>query len=64
MIIREYYTTTEEGIKLYRTYSDSNLYIQKVGTSEIYMEAIDVENSSFEYIELDKKFETETPNGD
>lgn len=64
MIVKEYYETTQEGVKLYKTYSDSNCYIQKAGTSEIYREAIDVEDSSFEYIELDEKFETETPNGD
>ena len=64
MIVKEYYGTTQEGVKLYKTYSNSNCYIQKAGTSEIYTEAIDVENSVFKYIELDKQFIPETPNGD
>lgn len=51
MIVREFYKTLESGVNLYKTYSDSNLYIQKVGTDEVYAEAIDVEDSNFQYIE-------------
>lgn len=53
MLIREFYRTREDSIKLYRTYSDRNMMIQKVGTDEIYSEAIDVENSGFTYTETD-----------
>jgi hypothetical protein len=59
MILREYYTTTESGIKLYRTYSNTNHYIQKIGTTEKYTEAIDVEDSTFEYEELLETFDSE-----
>lgn len=55
MIVKEFYSTRSDGVNLYITKSDSNLYIQKVGTEEIYDAAIDVENATFEYIETDKK---------
>lgn len=59
MIIRTFYRTREDGVNLYRTYSDANLYIQKVDTDEIYSEAIDVEDifPFIEYIETDRKIE-------
>lgn len=55
-IIKEFYKTRIDGVNLYRSYSDLGLRIHKVGTDEIYDEAIDVENSGFEYEE------TEIPN--
>lgn len=51
MIKREFYKTREDGINLYRTYSDDYYKIKKVGTEEIYDEAIDVENTSYTYEE-------------
>lgn len=51
MIIKEYYITRKDGINLYRTYSDDNFKIQKVGTNEVYDEAIDVEGAPFVYEE-------------
>ena len=54
MIITEFYKTRNDGVNLFKTYSDNNLMIQKVGTDEIYTSAIDVENSGFEYVETDK----------
>lgn len=51
MIIKEFFKTREDGVNLYRTYSDANLKIQKVGTDEVYDEAIDVENAPYEYVE-------------
>ncbi len=53
MIVTEFYSTRKDGVNLYKTYSDNNLMIQKVGTNEIYSEAVDVENSGFEYVETD-----------
>lgn len=50
-IVKEFYRTREDGINLYRTYSDENYMIRKVGTEEIYEEAIDVENAPYEYEE-------------
>lgn len=57
MLIREYLTTRKDGVKLFKTYSDSGFYIRKVGTNEIYDLAIDVENAPFEYEETDKKID-------
>lgn len=59
MIKVEFYKTRKDGVNLYRSYSDEKYMIQKVGTDEIYEEAIDVENSGYEYIETDEKIETE-----
>ena len=53
MIQREFKETRFDGVKLFRTYSDRNMMIQKDGTDEIYSEAIDVENSGFNYTETD-----------
>lgn len=57
MVISEYYSTRADGARLIRTYSDKNLYIQKVGTNEEYSEAIDVEGSGYTYEETDKEIE-------
>ena len=56
-IIKEFYDKTKSGVSLYKTYSDNGYVIQKVGTDEIYEEAIDLETSTFEYIETDIKIE-------
>lgn len=60
MIVTEYYTTRKDGVSLYKTYSDQNLYIQKVGTDEVYDVAIDVEGSSYVYVETDEIIENDT----
>ena len=62
MIIKEFYKTREDGINLYRTYSTENFYIRKVGTDEVYSEAIDVESAFYSYEETDKKIEDEIEN--
>ena len=51
MIIKEYYKTREDGVKLYRTYSDTTPYLKQVETNRIYKEAIDVENAPYTYEE-------------
>jgi hypothetical protein len=56
-IIREFYKTREDGINLYRTYSDLFYKIKKIGTEEIYDEAIDIEYSNFQYEETDEMVE-------
>jgi hypothetical protein len=53
MLINEFYNTREDGIRLYRVYSDEDMMIRKDGTDETYSEAIDVENSGFTYSETD-----------
>ena len=52
-IVKEFYKTREDGVNLYRTYSDEGYVIKKIGTDEEYDEAIDVENASYEYEETD-----------
>ena len=57
MIVKEFYRTRNDGVNLYKTYSDEGYLIQKVGTNEIYTEAIDVENAPYSYIETEEKSE-------
>lgn len=57
MIRREFYRTRRDGVKLYKTYSDEGYYIRKVGTEEVYSEAIDVEDAPYTYEETTDKIE-------
>ena len=57
MIIREFYKMREDGINLYKTYSDSNVVIRKVNTNEKYNIAIDIEGVEYEYIETNEIIE-------
>ncbi len=56
-IVTEFYRKREDNINLYRTYSNEGVFIKKVGTEEIYEEAIDIENSGFSYEETEEKIE-------
>lgn len=53
MIIKEIVTINDKQFK--HTYSNANLYIQKVGTDEEYEEAFDVLSSEFTYVETEKQ---------
>jgi hypothetical protein len=53
MIVKEFYKTREDGVNLYITKSTDGFMIRKVGTDEIYDEAIDIENAPFTYEETD-----------
>lgn len=53
-IVKEFYMTRKDGVNLYKTYSDNNKIIHKIGTNEEYDLAIDVENAPFVYEETDK----------
>ncbi len=57
-IVKEFYRTRKDGVNLYRTYSDQNLMIQKVGTEEVYEEAIDIESAYYVYEEIDSPIES------
>ena len=57
MIVREFYITRKDGVKLFITYSDSNMYIRQVETGIEYSEAVDVENAPYTYEETDKAIE-------
>lgn len=53
MIKKEYYKTREDGVGLYRTYSDTDRQIINKKTGVVYSEAIDV-NQNEEYEEADE----------
>lgn len=55
MIVREFYRTRKDGVKLYRTYSDAGMMIRQNETGAEYAEAIDVADAPYTYTE------TETP---
>lgn len=55
MLVKEFYRKREDGKDLFKTYSDENFMIRKVGTNELYEVAIDVEN--YDYEETDIKIE-------
>lgn len=53
MVQKEFYKTRNDGVNLFRTYSDEGVQIRKVGTDEIYDEAIDIEGAPYQYEETD-----------
>ena len=53
MIIKEFFRIREDGVKLFHTYSDNNKMIIRNDNTE-YIEAIDVEDSNYTYIESEK----------
>ena len=57
MIKREFYKTRNDGVKLYRTYSDENYRILQVETGFIYDEAVDIESVNYTYEETEEKKE-------
>lgn len=57
MIKKEFYRIREDGVTLNRTYSDEGYYIRKVGTEEVYTEAIDIEDAPYTYEETSEKIE-------
>ena len=59
MIVREFYEVRSDGVRLFKTYSDSGLMIQQNESGNIYSEAVDVENAPFTYSETDEKIETD-----
>ena len=59
MIIKEYFLTRKDGVKLYRNYSDQNKMILQVETGIKYAEAIDVENALYTHQETDEDIPSE-----
>lgn len=53
MIIRDFYMTRDDGVKLYRSYSDQGFRIQQE-TGAVYDEAIDVESTTHTYTETNE----------
>ena len=60
MIVREFYETRLDGVRLFKTYSDVNHYIKQNETDLIYSEAIDMESATFTYAETEDVIESET----
>ena len=58
MIITEHFETRADGVELNRTYSDSGMKIRKVGTDEVYDEAVDVDGAGYQYEETDTPVDT------
>lgn len=61
MIKKEFYITRDDGVDLYRTYSDTNKFIKQIETGIEYAEAIDVADSDgnirYTYEETDRNIE-------
>ena len=54
MLQKEFYRNREDGIKLFRVFSDEGKYIRKIGRTENYREAVDIENANFFYEETNE----------
>lgn len=59
MVIKEFYKTRNDGVNLYRNYSDENFKIKQEQTGIVYDEAIDVEDAQYTYVETNEKVEIE-----
>jgi len=57
MVKKEFYKVRKDGVILYRTFSDAGFKIHKVGTNEVYDEAIDVEGAPYTYVETEQPIE-------
>lgn len=53
MIVKEFYKTRQDGIMLFRTYSDNGFCIIQKETGILYDEAIDVVSANYSYEESD-----------
>lgn len=60
MIKKEHYRTREDGVELYRTYSDTDHLIKKVSDGVTYGDAIDISENE-EYEEVDGYVDLEGP---
>lgn len=55
MVVKEFYKQRNDGVKLYRTYSDENFRLLQVETGIIYDEAVDIETANYTYEETEEK---------
>ena len=55
MIVKEYYKTRQDGIMLFRTYSDNGFCIIQKETGILYDEAVDVADADYHYEETNIK---------
>lgn len=54
MVQRDYYMRRNDGVVLYRSYSDEGYFIRQVETGNVYSEAIDVDGAPYTYEETDE----------
>lgn len=59
MIIKEFLRTREDGVNLYRTYSDNSFMLRQIETGVLYSEPIDVEDAPYTYEETTILIENE-----
>ena len=57
MILTEFHSQSKDGVSLYKTYSDKDIYILQNETGIKYGEAIDVENAPYTYTETNEPIE-------
>lgn len=55
MIVKEFYKTRQDGIMLFRTYSDNGFCIIQKETGILYDEAVDVADADYHYEETNIK---------
>ena len=53
MKIKEFFKTRNDGVNLYRTYSDQGFMLRQIETGILYSEPIDVEDAPYTYEETD-----------
>ena len=51
MVVREYYKTRKDSVRLFRSYSDKGVGIIQNETGIEYTEAIDIEDTQYTYTE-------------
>lgn len=54
-IKQEYYKTRNDGVVLFKTYSDTNKYVKQVETNRVYPVAIDVYPIKYNYVEISEE---------
>ena len=59
MLKTEFFKTREDGVDLYRTYSDQNVKIHCNEDGGDYDEAVNVQNSGFTFYETEEPIEPE-----
>ena len=57
MLKKLFYKTRNDGVNLYRNYSDEGFLIKQIETGQLYQEAIDVEDAPYTYEETKEKIE-------
>ncbi len=63
MIVKEFFMTRKDGVRLFKTFSTENLKIRKLGSNEVYDTAIDIENAPYTYVETNEPVEEDADLG-